>query len=112
MILPVGDPAEDPEPTPARDGSVEDERDDEMKVEVVCYSGYKGDERPVRFRLRDQEYFVEELLSTVAWTVPTPGPNTFYVSVISEPGPLRLPGNPPEVLGVGLGTYINLAGKQ
>lgn len=33
-----------------------------MKVEVVCYSGYKGDERPVHFRLGDQEYFVEELL--------------------------------------------------
>ena len=33
-----------------------------MKVEVVCYSGYKGDERPVRFRLGGQEYFVEELL--------------------------------------------------
>ena len=33
-----------------------------MKVEVVCYSGYKGDERPVHFRLGGQEYFVEELL--------------------------------------------------
>ena len=33
-----------------------------MKVEVVCYSGYKGDERPVRFRLSDRGYFVEELL--------------------------------------------------
>ena len=33
-----------------------------MKVEVVCYSGYKGDERPVRFRLGGQDYFVEELL--------------------------------------------------
>ena len=36
--------------------------DAEMKVEVVCYSGYKGDERPVRFRLGGQDYFVEELL--------------------------------------------------
>ena len=36
--------------------------DDEMKVEVVCYSGYKGDERPVRFRLDGQDYFVEEVL--------------------------------------------------
>ena len=43
--------------------------DDEMKVEVVCYSGYKGDERPVRFRLGDQEYFVEELLDQ--WYGPT-----------------------------------------
>lgn len=34
----------------------------EMKVEVACYSGYKGDERPVRFRLRDQDYSVEAVL--------------------------------------------------
>ena len=33
-----------------------------MKVRVVCYSGYKGDERPVRFQLGGQDYFVEELL--------------------------------------------------
>ena len=33
-----------------------------MRAEVVCYSGYKGDERPVRFRLSGQDYFVEELL--------------------------------------------------
>jgi hypothetical protein len=33
-----------------------------MKVEVVCYSGYKGDERPVRFRLGGQDHSVEELL--------------------------------------------------
>lgn len=40
-----------------------------MKVEVVCYSGYKGDERPVRFRLDSQEYFVEEPLDQ--WYGPT-----------------------------------------
>jgi hypothetical protein len=34
----------------------------EMKVEVACYSGYKGDERPVRFRLRGRDYSVEEVL--------------------------------------------------
>ena len=33
-----------------------------MKVEVVCYSGYKGDERPVRIRLGGQDYVVEEVL--------------------------------------------------
>ena len=33
-----------------------------MNVEVACYSGYKGDERPVRFRLGGQDYFVEALL--------------------------------------------------
>jgi len=34
----------------------------DMKVEVLCYSGHKGDERPVRFRLGGRDYFVEELL--------------------------------------------------
>jgi hypothetical protein len=33
-----------------------------MRVEVECYSGRKADERPVRFRLDGQEYFVEEVL--------------------------------------------------
>jgi hypothetical protein len=39
----------------------------EMKVEVVCYSGYKGDERPVRFQLGGEDYFVEELLDQWYW---------------------------------------------
>lgn len=33
-----------------------------MKVEVVCYSGYKADERPIRFKLRGQDYSVEEVI--------------------------------------------------
>ena len=33
-----------------------------MKIEVVCYSGHKGDERPVRFRLDGHDYFVEEVV--------------------------------------------------
>jgi hypothetical protein len=33
-----------------------------MKVEVVCYAGYKGDERPLRFRLGGRDYFVAHLL--------------------------------------------------
>ncbi len=33
-----------------------------MKVEVVCYSGYKADERPIRFQLRGQDYSVEEVI--------------------------------------------------
>ena len=33
-----------------------------MKVQVECYAGRKGDERPVRFRLGQHEYMVEELL--------------------------------------------------
>jgi hypothetical protein len=33
-----------------------------MKLQVQCYSGTKVDERPVRFRLDDREYLVEEIL--------------------------------------------------
>jgi hypothetical protein len=33
-----------------------------MHVEADCYSGYKADERPVRFRLDGHEYQVEETL--------------------------------------------------
>jgi uncharacterized protein (UPF0128 family) len=33
-----------------------------MNVEVECYAGRKGDEKPVRFRLDGHEYRVEEIL--------------------------------------------------
>ena len=33
-----------------------------MKLHVQCYSGTKADERPVRFRLDNREYLVEEIL--------------------------------------------------
>ncbi len=33
-----------------------------MRVQVECYSGRKADERPVRFRLDEHEYMVEEVL--------------------------------------------------
>ncbi len=33
-----------------------------MGLRVVCYSGRKVDERPVRFQLGDHEYFVEEVV--------------------------------------------------
>ena len=33
-----------------------------MKVEVECYAGRIANERPVRFRLGDHEYLVEEVL--------------------------------------------------
>ena len=51
-----------------------------MKVEVISYSGYKGDERPVRFRLRGQDYFVEELLDQ--WY----GPQSAYFKVRANDG--------------------------
>ena len=33
-----------------------------MRVEVQCYAGRIADERPVRFRLNDNEHLVEEVL--------------------------------------------------
>jgi hypothetical protein len=63
---------------------VEDERDAEMKVEVVCYSGYKGDERPVRFRLGAQDYFVEELLDQ--WY----GPQNIFFKVRANDGNVNI----------------------
>ncbi|HSY12054.1 MAG TPA: hypothetical protein VK976_07685 [Verrucomicrobiae bacterium] len=33
-----------------------------MKLEVECYSGRTGDERPVRFRLDGREYLVEAVI--------------------------------------------------
>ena len=55
-----------------------------MKVEVVCHSGYKGDERPVRFRLGGQDYFVEELLDQ--WY----GPDDVFYKVRADDGNLYI----------------------
>jgi hypothetical protein len=33
-----------------------------MKLQVQCYAGWKADERPVRFRLKDRDFIVEEIL--------------------------------------------------
>lgn len=33
-----------------------------MKLRVECYAGSKADERPVRFKLGEREYLVEEVL--------------------------------------------------
>jgi hypothetical protein len=51
-----------------------------MKIEVVCYSGYKGDERPIRFRLGGQDHMVEELLDQ--WY----GPEDLYFRVRADDG--------------------------
>ena len=36
--------------------------DEQMRLQVVCRSGRKEDERPIRFQLGDHEYFVEEVV--------------------------------------------------
>jgi len=51
-----------------------------MKLTVECYSGSKADERPVRFRLDDHDYFVEELLDQ--WY----GPDADYFKVRADDG--------------------------
>ena len=43
--------------------------------EMDCYSGYKTDERPVRFRLEGREYRIEEVLHQ--WR--EPGSNLYRV---------------------------------
>jgi len=58
-----------------------------MQVEVDCYSGYKADERPVRFRLDGHEYQVEELLDQ--WY----GQNNVFFKVCADDGNLYILSN-------------------
>jgi hypothetical protein len=53
-----------------------------VNVHVVCYSGHKADERPVRFQLGDRDYFVEQLLEV--WY----GPDDTYFTVRADYGNL------------------------
>lgn len=55
-----------------------------MKLAVQCYSGHKGDERPVRFRLAEHEYAVEEILDQ--WY----GPECLYFKVKADDGNLYI----------------------
>ena len=55
-----------------------------MKLEVECYSGHKTDERPVRFRLEEREYLVEEVLDQ--WY----GPDTIFFKVRADDGNLYI----------------------
>jgi hypothetical protein len=51
-----------------------------MKLRVECYSGYKADERPQRFFLRQRRFEVREVLDQ--WY----GPNDFFVRVRADDG--------------------------
>lgn len=55
-----------------------------MKVEVMCYSGYKGDERPLRFSLNGRDYSVREVLDQ--WY----GPHDLYFKVVADDGNLYI----------------------
>jgi hypothetical protein len=53
-----------------------------MRLHVVCYSGRKADERPLRFQLDDHEYFVEEVVDQ--WY----GPDDTFFKVRASDGNL------------------------
>jgi len=53
-----------------------------MKLRVICYSGQKGDERPIRFELEDREYLVEEIVDQ--WY----GPDDTFFKVQASDGNL------------------------
>lgn len=53
-----------------------------MKLEVDCYSGFKADERPVRFRLDDRSYLVKEVLDQ--WY----GPRDVFYKIRADDGHL------------------------
>lgn len=55
-----------------------------MRVHVECYSGYKADQRPIRFQLGDRVYIVEELLDQ--WY----GPDYLYYKVRADDGNLYI----------------------
>jgi hypothetical protein len=55
-----------------------------MRVEVESYSGFKADERPLRFRLGDRSYEVVELLDK--WY----GPNETWFKVKASDGGLYI----------------------
>jgi len=51
-----------------------------MKVRVECYSGYKADERPLRFQLASKDHMVQEALEQ--WH----SPSATYSMVRSDDG--------------------------
>jgi len=55
-----------------------------MNLQVECYSGQKADERPVRFRLDDRDFMVEELLDQ--WY----GPDDVFFKVRADDGNLYI----------------------
>jgi hypothetical protein len=55
-----------------------------MKVQVASYSGWKADERPLRFRLEKHEYRVEAVLDQ--WY----GPEDLFFKVRADDGKLYI----------------------
>lgn len=55
-----------------------------MEIDVICYSGTKADEKPIRFRLDQCDYTVEEVLDQ--WY----GPDDAYFKVRAQDGNLYI----------------------
>lgn len=55
-----------------------------MRLQVQCYAGCKADERPVRFRMGDNDYMVEEILDQ--WY----GPEDQFYKVRADDGNLYI----------------------
>ena len=58
--------------------------EENVKLEVDCYSGRKADERPVRFRLEGRQYHVEEVLDQ--WY----GPQEAFYKIRADDGNLYI----------------------
>jgi len=56
----------------------------DMHVQVECYAGRKAEERPIRFRLNEHEYKVEEVLDT--WY----GPEHVFFKIRADAGCLYI----------------------
>jgi hypothetical protein len=74
-----------------------------MKIEVDCYAGRKGDERPVRFRLDGRAYLVEEVLDQ--WY----GPEDAFYKVRADDGNLYVLRQQTSVPG---GSWDLVSGQQ
>ena len=55
-----------------------------MRLDVQCYAGRKADERPVRFRMGDRDYMVEEIVDQ--WY----GPEDQFYKVRADDGNLYI----------------------
>jgi len=55
-----------------------------MRLHVDCYAGRKAEERPVRFRLDEREYLVEEVIDQ--WY----GPEHVFFKVRADDGNLYI----------------------
>ena len=61
-----------------------------MKLAVESYSGYKGDERPLRFRMRERVFEISEVLDR--WY----GPGDTWFRVRADDGNLYILRNTPD----------------